>query len=205
MKKFRRTGSEKRAYTAPEEKKKRFSGPTIFAIVVVGLMAISGIGYMWEGGNSFIYNNYKFEELETKFVADIDGDKVDFRISPYQAETVNVSNDAIAVLKNTKMIYMTSDPKSISKDVISLAEFELKNSLEAKGIYAAYAFFGENQYNLTQMTCANATIMLPVIYFRNSNDTRIDYDNGCIILESSSDFGFMMLKDRMMYGFYGII
>lgn len=205
MKKFKRTKKAKKAFKPAEEKKKRLSGPALFAIVVIAIMTISGIGFIWEGGAAFVYNEFKFKESREKFITEVDGKDVEFYIAPQQAEAINASKEAFWVVKNTKMAYMTSDYESRFKDSIARTEYELKKSLEKEGIYAVYAFTGENEFNITQITCENATISVPVIYFTNSTKTRIIYDSGCIIMESSYEVGFLALKDRLMYGFYGII
>ncbi|PIN85997.1 hypothetical protein COV19_07310 [Candidatus Woesearchaeota archaeon CG10_big_fil_rev_8_21_14_0_10_44_13] len=206
MKKFKKTGRMmKESVEAEPERKKLISTPTIFAIIIIVIMVASGIGYMWEGGNAIIYNEFKFNEAGDRIYTKIDGKRIDFSTLPENAEMINASKEAFWVIKNTKMVYMTSEPDSLFKKGIASAEFELQKSLAQEGIYSVYAFTDANEFNITQVTCRNATLNVPVIYFMNSTETRITYDDGCIIMSAESDFAFTALKDRLMYGFYGII
>lgn len=205
MKKFKKTGRIIRDAEGAEPEKKKLSTSTIFAFIAIIVMIASGIGYMWEGGNAIIYNGFKFTESGDKIATKVNGKKVAFSTMPDNSASINASKEAFWVLKNTKMAYMTSDPESPFKEGIAKAQFELQESVAQEGIYAVYAFTKENEYNITQITCKNATTFIPVIYFMNSSATEIIYDNGCIMLGADSDFGFIALKDRLMYGFYGII
>lgn len=204
MKKLKKTKKAKGLYGA-EEKKKKLSVPAVFALVAVLLMVASGIGYIWKGSSVSEYNGFRFKERGNAYSTKINGKEIYFYSLPSKAESINMSDEAVYAMKSTKMVYMTSDPESKYKSSIGKIEYDLMKNLAAEGIYPVFAFTDENQYNITQITCSNATEVIPVLFFANSSSTEITYENSCIILEGQSDYDFYILKDRLMYSFYGII
>src|SRR3989339_224583 len=46
---------------------------------------------------------------------------------------------------------------------------------------------------------------VPVVYFRHGNATSIHLENDCIIAEAAENAGFIMVKDRLLYGMLGVI
>ncbi|MFO8016511.1 MAG: hypothetical protein R6U32_05390 [Candidatus Woesearchaeota archaeon] len=213
MKKFKksRKTAEKRSRDEQSEnggkKKKRMSGPAIFALIVIVIMTASGIGFMWKGGGgSYEYGDHKFTMTnEGGYSTIIEGKRVEFSVLPGRVEPLNISREAVQVLKNTRMFYMTSDPESPFKESIAGAEYSIKRTMEDEGIYSDITFTGESGYNTSIVTCENATARVPVIKFEQANTTRIDYEGGCITLSSRTGSGFMIARDRLLYGFYGII
>lgn len=188
-----------------EEKKKILSKSTIFAIIIVALMTLSGIGYMWEGSGKLRYNDFKFKVMEDSVTTNIDGTNVEFFILPQQAESINASKEAVWMVRNAKMVYLTSDYGSRFNESIARAQYSLQTSLEKEGVYALYAFTTKTEFEMPIVTCANSTTFVPVIYFTNSSETAISYENNCIIFGTESSNGFMALRDRLLYGFYGIM
>jgi len=168
-------------------------------------MVASVVGFIWQGGGAIVDKGLKFKEAGNKFATKIDGKNREFYTLPQQAELIEADQAAIDALKSTRMLYITSDPNSTLKQSIALAEFEIGNIFIEEGIYATHAFTTENEFGAMQLTCDNATAAVPVIYFTNSTETKISYENNCIIIESTSDFNMLSVRDRLLYGYYGIL
>ena len=66
-------------------------------------------------------------------------------------------------------------------------------------------FTTENEYNIPVITCADATPTVPVLYFQRTNETKVYREGSCIILEAATDFDLLRLKDRILYGIFGVM
>jgi hypothetical protein len=72
-------------------------------------------------------------------------------------------------------------------------------------LFIRQGFTTENDYNFPVITCRDSTSVVPVIYFKSSNETKVYLENDCIIAESSTQIDFERIKDRLVYGMLGII
>lgn len=210
MKKFKK--SKKRLLAAqdePAQKEGKKPSKTMWiGIFIAAIMILSGAGFLWKGGDStnLKYNGFSFAlTQDNRWAADIGGQQILFYRHPSELENINMSPESADILRNTKMIYVTSDPDDLLKDAIGLSEFDMKDIMEKKGIYFVYAFTKENQFNKTIITCSNATRSVPVIFMEYSNQTEILYDNNCITLGANSDFNMLMLRDRLLYEMLGVM
>ena len=55
------------------------------------------------------------------------------------------------------------------------------------------------------IACNDATLNVPVVYFKHGNATNIHIENNCIIAEASANADFIMVKDRLLYGMLGVM
>ena len=62
-----------------------------------------------------------------------------------------------------------------------------------------------NEFTLPVITCDDATSSVPVLYFVESNETKIYSENGCIIAEAKFETDLLRIKDRLLYERLGII
>ena len=192
-----------------EAKKKRFSKQTLWTIVVVVVMAFSVIGFMWTGGFGSSTQSYKdiVFTVEGKFlVTKINNKPVSFYNHPSLVDYINISDSILNKVKNSQVIYTTSNESDKEKFIIGEIEFDMQRILyEHFGAIVEYAFTENNTFGKPVMTCENATVNAPVIYFKTSNTTEINMENNCIIFEAKSDIDFKILRDRLLYGIFGII
>jgi len=192
----------KRHDEAKEKRKKLF-----MSIFVVAIMVLSVLGYMI-GRNSedtSAYNGFKFFKTNSQWAVKIDGKNVLFYFHPSQVDYINISSDVISKINNSVQLYQTSDKDSLNKQAIALAQFEMMQYLSLKNQYVVNGFTSENEFNLSVITCANATGYVPVLIYQKSNETKIYEENNCIMLDARSDSDFIALKDRILYGVFGII
>jgi DNA/RNA endonuclease YhcR with UshA esterase domain len=133
--------------------------------------------------------------------------KIGFIHHPEEVDFINVSSDIMVQLKNIKMIYFTSDPVNPFKAEIAQVEYQLGRVMDEEfNIYAIAGFTDDTIFpNQLKITCENATQTTPVILFEEANQTIIDRRDGCIIAGSESGENFGRIRDRILYGMYGVI
>lgn len=193
-----------------KEEAKVLSKRNIVGIFIVGIMVLSGLGYMMErsGNSTTDYQGRKFEYINNIWHTEIGGSTVRFTFHPSELERLNVSADIIEYLKNVKMFYITFDPNSSLIEDFELFRLELETELpEYFTIYPTTAVtFNTTTYAaFPVITCANATVFIPVVYLTQGEQTDIIGNGTCITLQVKEGYDVPALKDRLMYGLFGIM
>jgi len=188
--------------------------PLIMTIFIALLMVMSVAGYNIFGSSSDVtvtnYNGYKVRDFGDHVEVKIGGKYVPFTTNPQEAELVNIEPAVIDNIKGTKQIYITFNPDQTKEALqqIDYNRFEFGRQLaEQFSIYAVQGITSTiPSLNLPQITCANATQFVPVIELRESNKTAVVKEkNNCIILEASNPNDFTRLRERIIYGLYGVL
>jgi hypothetical protein len=191
-------------------KKKRISKQMIWTIIIGGLMVASVFGIMFSSyndpGEENTFGDYTFERTNLGWVTEINGNRVVFDYLPSDVEEINISKQAVDVLAGAKVMYITFNPNSENIQALELMRFEMLGAFEQMfGMYSLVGITEENQaYQQPIVDCGNATAMLPVIHIIESNQTSVQLDNSCVVLEVE-DYSASALKDRLLYGMLGII
>ena len=190
-----------------KREKKFLSTKNIMSIFIVVIMISSVIGYMWGRGSeeSFKYGRYKFLRRSNKFVLNIDKTELAFDHFPSNVEDINISSEILNKFLNKVEIDTTSDDNSKWREGIAVAQYDLEIFLNIKGTYLVNGLTTENDYEMPVIVCENATIKVPVVYFKESNQTKVWINKGCIIAEAKSETEFIRIKDRLIYGLLGVI
>lgn len=187
------------------EKKKRL----YMSLFIVVIMTLSVLGYMigsgFEDQTKFNYNDFKFTQINNRWTTKINNKDVVFDYPPFQVENINVTTSIIEKIKNSPQIDTTSDFNSTFKEIIALAQFGLAQTLAINNQFLRSGFTTKNEFDLPVITCDNATTFVPVLIFQKSNETIIYEENNCIILKAKSNQDLIALKDRLLYGVFGII
>ncbi|MDD5086907.1 MAG: hypothetical protein PHV16_04090 [Candidatus Nanoarchaeia archaeon] len=178
-----------------------------FVIAIAFLMLTSTIGYVFKGGSSYKYNGFSFSGSEDgRWIAKINGKNMIFYYHPENLENINISQDIINNLKNTNMVYFTYDINNTYREDIAAINLELSNILwNDFKIYSSNGLTSDNDFNIDIINCSNATKANPVIYYKKADNTSIDIQDYCIILNGRTGMEFMALKERLLYGLYGVI
>ncbi len=176
----------------------------IITIMVGAIMVLSIIGYMWsDNTETSNYKKFKFQQTQNGWMTKISGNTHYFWFHPTQLEQIKTESSTVAKIKNSPQIYITHDPKNKYPEYVDLAKFELAKNLFEKGIYIVNAAT-TNETNLETASCElNKT--LTIIQLEEGNETKIIENGNCIRLQASSGMDFIALKDRLLYGFYGIM
>lgn len=183
------------------EKKNKMGIWVIIFIVVI--MLTSTIGYVFKGGSKEKYNDFSFSRTDDgRWYTEINGKQLAFDYFPSELENINLSAEIIDKIKSTRMIYFTHDPENRYREDIALLKEIFWPYFQ---IYADNGLTVENTFNLLVIDCDNATISLPVVYFKESNQTGFYLDNNCIICELRSGEDFTALKERLLYSLFGVM
>ena len=179
-------------------------------IILVAVMVFSIFGIMVGNDSSTLrYGNYKFQiGSDNKVYTEVsNGNLVGFRYLPQDLENITLPEGTIQLLRNAPIIVTTFNPNYEKTWVLThleTIEFEMSKELEGKYIYNGVTEASEAYVSFPMINCSNATQQQPVIYFEISNETSITTQNSCIILKSD-DTGFYVLKDRLLYSYFGVI
>jgi hypothetical protein len=189
-----------------------FSKKNMIGIFIALIMIMSGVGYMVvqnspEEGTS--YKGHRFSGTYGSWMTEAGGRVVKFSYHPAEVETVGLDPQILGYLNSTKMVYLSFAPDDSAIEQIELARNELDSLLpDLFGIYTvpgvtnatgAYSRF-------PVITCANATLFVPVIQIRSgAAESSIHTAGNCIVLDAQQERDVMMLKDRLLYGMLGII
>jgi hypothetical protein len=188
------------------------------SLFILFLMVGSTFGfimYYWtEDKKVFEYEGFKLENLNNRWFV-VSGDKkLEFYNHPTQVENIELPTAVIVELMDGNPIYVTFDPDVPLTVAQSLDQVRLDLSISINTLNAVTKV--NSDYPLPVIDCSNTTgsyndgnttkeFERNIIYLKKGNDTRITVDNKCVIIESRDGQGFIDLKDRLVYGLYGII
>jgi hypothetical protein len=135
----------------------------------------------------------------------VQGREAVFNYLPNDVIDIDLSNHVLNRLTNLVEIDTTSDFNNSFKEYIALAEHQMALTLGNFNIYVRTGFTTENQFGMPIITCRDATLNVPVIYFKEGNETKIYLRDNCIIAEAREEFDFLKIKDRLLYNILGIL
>lgn len=187
---------------------KLFSKRNVVSGFIVFVMVTSVIGFMWGGDNGYKsekYNGKKFILNEKGWSTTINGAEFTFDFFPSDIENIEIGGNNVFRLKNAIEIDMTYDVNDSKSESLALVQYKIGVELAKTNIYLRAGMTNETEYGNQVITCDDATAAVPVIYLRSSNSTKIYSEDNCIIAESGDEMGLMMIKDRILYTFLGIM
>tara|TARA_Y100000310_G_scaffold118295_1_gene117155 strand:+ start:3843 stop:4424 length:582 start_codon:yes stop_codon:yes gene_type:complete len=182
----------------------------IWAAFIGFIMISSVFGVMFYGfTNPEEKLNYKgtvFTRINNGFTTEINKKQVPFSYFPTEVENINIDQEAITRIKNTAEVDMTYDPDNAYSQQIALIQYNIEPILaDFFNIYIRKGFTTNNSYNIPIIDCSQSTSKVPVLYFKESNTTRVYIENDCIIAEAGKGNEFLKISDRILYGIFGII
>jgi hypothetical protein len=181
---------------------------------MVGLMVLSILEVIVYRGdtdttNQMTYGKYEFVYNDLGngagvLITQINGQDVEFQNLPVQVGYLNISPEAITLLKNSQQIALTSDPNTSMDDasMIDYARLQLGLAIPDKVFNAMTQ--SDERYKLPVIDCSKASSQMPVILFNTSNETAIRLDGNCIIVDASQR-DLMRVKDRFIFEYYDIL
>ncbi len=187
-----------------KEKKQRWG--TVLVAFIAFIMISSVIGFLYGGEiDTFKYKDLKFKRTGIEWFTTINDKQLKFDYFPTEVEQINLSDEITTLLLNKPEIDTTSKINDTFSEEIALAQYNMALTLSSLNIYARRGFTTNNTFNLPIITCNDSTSAVPVIHFRQSNETKIILENNCIIAEARTNFDILRIKDRLLYSILGII
>lgn len=190
-------------------KKKEKSRGKFFSIFIVVIMSLSIIGFLiggrGGGEQKLKYNDISFIRRGNTWITFVNNKQLVFDYFPEQVEDVNISPEIVAKF-NTLEIDTTYDVNDSFAESIALSQYRLQQNLGAvTNLYIRQGLTTNNTFDLSIITCSDATDFVPVLYFKQSNETKVYLENNCIIIEADSEADVLRAKDRLLYGYFNII
>jgi len=190
-----------------KEKKGFFTKQNIVALFIVIILVSSAVGLMFgkAGLEKEKYNDYTFIRKGNGWIIRTENVELGFNYFPTEVEHIDLSSDIIDRISGPLEIDSTYDSNDTYAEAIAAAQFGLSDVLSRANIYLRVGLIDENEFNMPIITCENSTVHVPVIYFRESNQTKIYLEEDCIIAEADNEADFIRIKDRLLYGLLDII
>ncbi len=191
------------------KKKKKWNWAAIIIsfILISSTFAITFFGLSSDTSTETVrkYKNYKFTRTQDGWQTDINDKQIFFNYLPSEVETIKVDQSIIDRLRFTPEIDVTLSINDSNADTIALAQLQMEQILaDLSLIYLRKGFDTNTSFNFPIITC-NESPNVPIIYFKTSLNTSISLYGSCIIAEGESSQDIIRLKDRIIYGIYGII
>jgi hypothetical protein len=185
--------------------KKRWGLIAFMVFIMIGTsFSFVFYGFSPSGGKQK-YNGFTFATNGNLWLGKINGNTAAFSYLPSDVEDIFSFKDFSSMLKGRIQIDVTSDANNTYKETIALAQHQMGLTFNAYGTYLRQGFTGNNSFGLAEINCDDASPIVPVIYFTSSNITEIEVQGNCIIAKASAQADFIRLKDRILYGYFGVI
>jgi hypothetical protein len=181
----------------------------IIGIIISVLMVLSGFGVYLSGAGaqqSLLKEqgvkfkiNYDLNVYEAK----ISGVPLQFYFLPSGVSDVVVTAGFADPIRNAQAVVVTFDPtvSQVNLQVLDSIRFDFSSILGKPVINAVLS--EHPSYPLPVVSCANATVQLPVIAFELADKTRIVHDGSCVTIYGNES-SFLAARDRFVYEYYGI-
>lgn len=190
------------------QRKSRIKKEKIWGIFIVILMVGSAFGIIFGGyansSETIKYNGHKFTATPQGWQTKIDGKYYLFTFSPNNLEDMPVDNSFDDLIGNSPQIDFTSDPESPYTQTIAQVQFDIDQLLMSMNKYSQTGFTAENEYNSSIFTC-DRTNVVPLLYFKEGEETSISVEGSCIILSATNNDMFFALRDRVIYSLLGVM
>lgn len=187
-----------------DEQKKAGKKRLYMSLFIIVIMSFSVLGFII-GGGSERYNGFKFKEFKSGWIVKINKQPIFFDNFPTDVLDIEMSSNIANRLKSSFQIDVTSDFNSTFKEAVANAEFQLSQALAHDSKFIRVGFRQETEFNALVLDCSNATQFVPVMYFKEANETSIKMQGDCIILSAKNAIDVIAIKDLIMYTIFGII
>lgn len=191
-----------------EKKERKKWGLIVFLVFIMIGTSFSFVFFGFSPVSEKIkYNGYTFTFISSQniWIAKINGRQAAFNFVPMDVANINISGEIAAMLRDKVEIDVTYDINSTFAQPIALVQHQLGLVLAQYNIFVRKGFTLNNTFNLPIITCKDATLNTPVIYFKYSNTTQAHVDGNCIIAEAATDADIIKIKDRLLYGVLGVM
>jgi len=187
-----------------KEKKSKWGAILVFFIAFIMISSI--IGFIYSGRtDTFKYKDLKFTRTQNQWYTVINNQRLIFNYFPTDVEQINLTQEITTILLNKPEIDTTSELNDTFAEEIALAQYNMALTLNNLNIYIRQGLTTNNTFNLPIITCKDATLAVPIIHFKQSNQTKITLENNCIIAEARNNIDILRIKDRLLYSMLGII
>ncbi len=189
-------------------RKKKKDNKKLLSILLAFVLVSSMLGIIVSNDTkeTYEYNGFEFTQQGEYWYFQHNGNNYRVLNYPASLESLDFDPNIAMQIKATKMVYITVPVTGVNLEYIGSSAFDLSQFLGEQGIYPITGISDDVEgYELPHITCANATIPIPVIAFQQSNETKAYSDQYCLILTANSGYDYMQLKDRLLLEYLGVI
>ncbi len=165
------------------------------------------------------YNGFVFEKIDNiwtsqlSIVSSQSGKKelysIMFHYTPDEVENIptqkNTRNESITpnLFLNMPTVYITTEPDYPGAVVLGGVEISKIMAIVSKGYSAKMtirsALTRPGNHSFPIATCDNVTATQRIIYLKLGNETKIDFDNGCVIVEGKDETELLKASERLAF------
>ncbi|MEK6984522.1 MAG: hypothetical protein AABX33_08155 [Nanoarchaeota archaeon] len=189
-----------------ENKEKKRWGLILFIIFMMVGTSFSFVFFGFSGASENVKDRgIKFTKYPDRWEAKINGKYAAFSFLPSEVEDIFVQGESSNALKDKLEIDFTYDLNDTHGQSIALAQHQMELTLAVYDIFLRKGLTTNNSFDIPIITCKDATLAVPVLYFRQGNMTSIKIEGSCVIAEASKNTDFIRVKDRLAYGMLEIL
>lgn len=173
-------------------------------------MVFSTVGFFFSGGSgtSIRYNGQKISAVVSEqgliqgYVTEIDDEQVYFLSTPEDTLSIPLPTGFIETLQNAEAIVFLFDPHDNSSGFYDQLRYDFSTTIPKQQVallteaHASYPM-------LSVGDCSAAAPVYPVIELRQG-PRAVEYEDGCFVMQASEPYDFALLRDRIVYAYYGI-
>jgi hypothetical protein len=104
---------------------------------------------------------------------------------------------------NIPKVYITTEPNYPASVVLGGVEISKVMAIVSKSyetqMVIKSAMTKPGNYSFPIATCENITATQRVIYLKLGNETKIDFDNGCVIVEGTDAIQLLRASERLAF------
>jgi len=171
-------------------------------IMISSVFAVMFYGFANQEGTAK-YGKIKFTQTDNGWTLNTKTQQYNFDYLPQEVDFMNLSSEMTGLLSNTLEIDVTSEVNNSDAETIAFVQFAMDRNLPQK--YIRVGFSTNSSFNTPIFDCSDATQLVPVVYFKSGNETKFIEEGNCLIAQSRDNFGFIRIKDRLLYAILGII
>ena len=178
----------------------------------IAMIMVSSILAIWQGSGDPNtqpdYNGHKVTFDKTKYKIKTDNGYAFGYTYPSSLETYSLDLGMISYLRSSDTVAILFDPADSALRYIEVLRYDLaEDDLPGLGITPGFVITQTNEtYSYPVTSCLNTTY--PTIYLMTDNTTSsgtIYQDVGCVVLSAPDWQELVRLKDRLVYGLYGVM
>ena len=178
------------------------------AIFIIVIMVSSVIGFMYGDRNSDDTRKYgktKFVATQEGWMTSVNEEKIIFQFLPESTSDLEMDGATRDRLLSANMVYMTSDFNDPFAQDIALAQYELADNMKKiSNKYFIAGFTDSASKTIPAISCLNATVQIPVLYFKDGEKARLSVSGNCVIFEGGYETDFLRFVDKLLFENMGI-
>ena len=206
-------------------KKKSWNWPAIILSVILISSTFAVIFYGIAPNNETKkFNGFKFTQAAGSWQTPINNNQLFFNYLPEDVQSIALDPILADKLRSSPEIDATSSINDSNGEAIAVAESQMEQILnQVSQIYLRRGFDTNTSYGLPVIICnatkspeaietgaagtpgTAGTAAVPILYIRTGLETSIKQEGSCIVAQGQTAQDIIKLKDRILYGIYGIL